>query len=472
MRIRKHHVIGTLAAIALAVLLALEALSIGAAAIFNQVAAQQGMLRGSVHVEKLFAHINGHVRFEGLVWEDEAGNPVLVVPEGSFYVKPLDVLTGRLSSRSLTRVELTDAAISLRIRRDAQERPEIDFVTPSEAFFALMEREPPRKKRKGPPLSPEERAAKAAQARAAREQQLANSIANFNREGRRLDLDLVLKHCKVEVLYEKRHYLLGGAQLTASLHTEGVTRLDFSSGGFGGTMVGRGVSMKGTIDARPSPVPEVRLSVLASEVDPSSLGFGMDIHDKMTLTANFTGPITHPVGSGTVSLPVLSLPGLAFTNVTGRVTYQGSRLDFTDVTANVYGGTFAARGTYDLDARTYHLEGHGEDLSAAKALPGKHLKCLVALDIAIDSAGSARETVTSGSFVSGPGRYHLIVFDRLSGRFTDRYHDLQFYDADIEMAGGHIKTETFRIKDRKLTLAPVEVYDAEGRLLMTYAQGD
>ena len=93
MRIRKHHVIGTLAAIALAVLLALEALSIGAAAIFNQVAAQQGMLRGSVHVEKLFAHINGHVRFEGLVWEDEAGNPVLVVPEGSFYVKPLDVLT-------------------------------------------------------------------------------------------------------------------------------------------------------------------------------------------------------------------------------------------------------------------------------------------------------------------------------------------------------------------------------------------
>ena len=343
MRIRKHHVIGTLAAIALAVLLALEALSIGAAAIFNRVAAQQGMLRGSVHVEKLFAHINGHVRFEGLVWEDEAGNPVLVVPEGSFYVKPLDVLTGRLSSRSLTRVELTDAAISLHIRRDAQERPEIDFVTPSEDFFALMEREPPRKKRKGPPLSPEERAAKAAQARAAREQQLANSIANFNREGRRLDLDLVLKHCKVEVLYEKRHYLLGGAQLTASLHTEGVTRLDFSSGGFGGTMVGRGVSMKGTIDARPSPVPEVRLSVLASEVDPSSLGVGMDIHEKMTLTANFTGPITHPVGSGTVSLPVLSLPGLAFTNVTGRVTYQGSRLDFTDVTANVYGGTFAAR---------------------------------------------------------------------------------------------------------------------------------
>lgn len=469
MRIRKHYVLGTLAALALIVFLALEALSYGAATIFNEVAAHQDMLRGSVRVETLFAHINGHVRFEGLVWSDEAGNPVLIVPEGSFYVKPLDVLTGRLSSRSLTRLELTDAAISLRIRKDDTGRPRLDFVTPSAEFFALMAKEAPQKKRKGPPLSPEERKARAERARAA---QLTAQIANFNREGRRLDLDLVLKHCKVEVLYEKRHYLLGGAQLTAALHSEGVSQIDFSTGGFGGTMVGRGISLKGTIDARQKPVPEVSLALLASEVDPSSLGFGLNIHDKMTLTAHFTGPVTHPDGTGTVSLPELNLPGLSFTNVEGRVTYQGARLDFTDVTASVYGGSFAARGTYDLDARTYHLEGHGENLSAAKALPGKHLKCLVALDIAIDSAGSARETVTSGSFVSGPGRYHLIVFDKLSGRFTDRYHDLQFYDADIEMAGGHIKTDTFRIKDKKLTLAPIEVYDADGRLLMTYDKDD
>ena len=441
MRIRKHHVLGTLAALALIVLLALEALSYGAATIFNEVAAHQDMLRGSVRVEKLFAHINGHVRFEGLVWSDEAGNPVLIVPEGSFYVKPLDVLSGRLSSRSLTRLELTDAAISLRIRKDDTGRPRLDFVTPSAEFFALMAKDAPRRKRKGPPLSPEERKARAERAREAREAQLTAQIANFNREGRRLDLDLVLKHCKVEVLYEKRHYLLGGAQLTAALHSEGVSQIDFSTGGFGGTM---------------EPVPEISLALLASEVDPSSLGFGMNIHDKMTLTAHFTGPVTHPDGTGTVSLPELNLPGLSFTNVEGRVTYQGARLDFTDVTASVYGGSFAARGTYDLDARTYHLEGHGENLSAAQALP----------------AGSARETVTSGSFVSGPGRYHLIVFDKLSGRFTDRYHDLQFYDADIEMAGGHIKTDTFRIKDKKLTLAPIEVYDADGRLLMTYDKDD
>ena len=151
MRIRKHHVLGTLAALALIVLLALEALSYGAATIFNEVAAHQDMLRGSVRVEKLFAHINGHVRFEGLVWSDEAGNPVLIVPEGSFYVKPLDVLTGRLSSRSITRLELTDAAISLRIRKDDTGRPRLDFVTPSAEFFALMAKDAPRRKRKGSP---------------------------------------------------------------------------------------------------------------------------------------------------------------------------------------------------------------------------------------------------------------------------------------------------------------------------------
>ena len=80
---RRHVAIGLLGTIVLgllAIFLALEALSYGAAGIFNRVAEQQDMLHGHVRVEKLFAHINGHVRFEGLTWEDEAGNPVLIVP--------------------------------------------------------------------------------------------------------------------------------------------------------------------------------------------------------------------------------------------------------------------------------------------------------------------------------------------------------------------------------------------------------
>ncbi|MDY4417328.1 hypothetical protein [Selenomonas sp.] len=459
--------------LALAIFLMLELLSYGAAGIFNQVAASQDLLRGHVRVEKLFAHINGHVRFEGLVWTDDAGSPVLIVPEGEFYVKPWDVLTGHLSAHSLTSISLTDAAVSLHIRNDPQtKKPVIDFVTPSTEFFQMMAAQPPAKKIKGPQLTPEERKERAERARAAREAQMAREWSNFNHTGKRIDCDLTLHHAKVEIAYEKRHYLLQGANMNADLHSDGLTTIDLTTGGFGGTMIGHGVSMKGTIDCRSTSVPEVNLSILASEVDPSSLGFGMDIHDPMTLTAHFVGPITGPAGTGEVRMAELHIPGLAFTDVKGYVDYHGSTLDFTDVTAGVYGGSLVAEGTYDLDSRVYHLEGHGENLQAAKALPGQHLKCSVTLDIAIDSQGSPQQTVTSGTFVSGPGSYHILFFDKLSGRFTDRFHDLQFYDADIELAGAHVKTDTFRIKNKKLTLAPVYVYDENGQLLMVYNKDD
>ena len=89
-RLRRKHIAlglaGTVFLVLLVIFLALEALAYGAAGIFNQVVEQQDMLRGHVRVEKLFAHINGHIRFEGLVWTDEADNPVLIVPEGDFYV--------------------------------------------------------------------------------------------------------------------------------------------------------------------------------------------------------------------------------------------------------------------------------------------------------------------------------------------------------------------------------------------------
>ena len=473
---RRHVVRFSLASVlglALVIFLALEALSYGAAGIFNHAMESQDLLRGHVRVEKLFAHINGHVRFEGLVWTDDADNPVLIVPEGEFYVRPLDVLTGRLSAHSLTSITLRDAAVSLHIRKDPQtKKPTVDFVTPSEEFFQMMAAAPPEKRAKGPKLTPEERKERAQRAREAREAQLTQQWSNFNHTGKRIDCDLVLQHAKVEVLYEKRHYLLQGANLDADLHSDGLTRVDLTTGGFGGTMKGHGVSMKGTIDCRNVSVPELNLSVLTSEVDPSSLGFGMDIHDPMTLTAHFVGPITGPTGTGEVRMDELHIPGLAFTDVKGTVTYHGSTLDFTDVTAGVYGGSLYAQGTYDLDSRVYHLEGHGENLQAAKALPGQHLKCSVTLDIAIDSKGTPQETITSGQFVSGPGSYRILFFDKLSGRFTDRFHDLQFYDADIELAGAHVKTDTFRIKDKKLTLAPIYVYDESGQLIMIYNKDD
>ena len=72
-------------------------------------------------------------------------------------------------------------------------------------------------------------------------------------------------------------------------------------------------------------------------------------------------------------------------------------------------------------------------------------------------------TISKIRFLEAQG---LIVPERTAAGYR------KFYDADIEMAGGHIKTDTFRIKDKKLTLAPIEVYDADGRLLMTYDKDD
>ena len=78
-RLRRKHIVfgllGTASAVLLAIFLALEALSYGAAGLFNQIADQQDMLRGHVRVEKLFAHINGHVRLEVHPWDPDAAKP-------------------------------------------------------------------------------------------------------------------------------------------------------------------------------------------------------------------------------------------------------------------------------------------------------------------------------------------------------------------------------------------------------------
>ncbi len=465
---RRHRFLTAALGLLLLIALLAEGVTLCAAQIFNYEMSRQHLLTGSVTAERIHANLDGHVVFENLVWRDEADNVVLFIPTGSLEVHPLDVLTGRISRDTIESITLEDAIISLRLRDDPQKkRVVVDFVTPSDEFMELMAKES-KKKPRGPRLSPEERKARAEKARAARERQLAEQWQSFDLKGKRLKTRLVFKHCRVEVLYSKRHYLLRSVQLDAKLDTKGLCRLDFTTGGFGGTMVGRGISLHGTVDCGDDPVPTLNLSILANDVDPSSLGFGGDLHDKMTLTANFTGPFLQPHGTGTVSIPTLTMPGLAFTNVHGTVDYQGSKLSFTNVTANVYGGNFAARGSYDLDSRAYELTGHGENLSTYIALPGEHLHTQVALDITVKSGGTSQNTVYYGSFQSGPGKFHGFPFDGLSGKFRNYYHTLEFYDADIAFGDMHIHTPFLKVKDKKLTLDPITIRNADGDIVFTY----
>ena len=198
-------------------------------------------------------------------------------------------------------------------------------------------------------------------------------------------------------------------------------------------------------DEKKDPEPECSLALVLYQIDPSSLGFGMNIHDKMTLSTYFTGPVSHPIGTGKVEMDELHIPGLDFANVEGNVYYENSLLQFTDVTADVYKGKLAAYGDYDLDTRFYNLYGHGSELQTESALPKSGLHTRVDLDLEIHSEGSAKSTVSSGSFLSGPGRYHLLPFDSLSGKVTDAGGDLYFYDAVIKLPGFTISTDAFHI---------------------------
>ena len=63
------------------------------------------------------------------------------------------------------------------------------------------------------------------------------------------------------------------------------------------------------------------------------------MHDKMTLDSHLNGPLNAIHGEGKLKMTELHIPGLYFQGVNGSISYDGEKLDFKDVTANVYGGS-------------------------------------------------------------------------------------------------------------------------------------
>ena len=206
------------------------------------------------------------------------------------------------------------------------------------------------------------------------------------------------------------------------------------------------------------------------EVDPSSLGFGMNVHDAMTLSAHFSGDVSRPIGTGFVKMKELHIPGLDFYKVSGNIFYEDSSLKFTDVTAEVYEGDLTAYGDYNLDTRYYNIYGHGKNLKTYAALPDSHLHCNVDLDITINSKGNARETSTSGSFSSSKGRYSVFKIDRISGKFKTEYNSINFYDVAVDVWNLKISTDALSIVDMKLKLNPIKITDENGNVLMTFTR--
>ncbi len=447
--------------ILLFVIILLEFFSRSAALIFNRVMEDQDMLSGSITVEKIIASPLGHVAFEGLEWTDPEGRRILYIPDGEFTVDLLDALTQRFSSASLERLMLNHASLSIRLNDDMS----FDFVRSPDAEPRPKEPDPLKKRREE--KTEEELRAEGEEKRRIQRQRLEQDWTNFNHSGHPFDLDFFLKDCRLEVFYRERHYLLEAVRLSLDVDTKKAMVIKGSTGPFGGTMIGSGIFLDGTVDFTKT-IPACDLSLLIDAVDPSSLGFGVNIHDPLSMSIRFQGDISHPVGRGTLYFDKLSIPALDFRNVDGDVYYEDALIRFTDVNALVYDGRLAAEGWYNLDTRHYHISGKGTELKTRKALPGSGLYCMVDLDLTFDSGGSVQTTTYEGSFLSGRGRYRWIPFQSLQGRFHNLARKLDFYDVVINFGGVTASTDALSIDDGKLTLHPIHITDKDGKPLVTY----
>ena len=422
----------------------------GAAEIFNRVMEKQTMLRGTITVETLMAHITGDVNFENLVWKEPDGDLILYVPEGSFHVRPWDVVTRNFKSTSIQQLTLKNAVISVRFDENMQ----VDFLDQKPG--TLM-------------LSKEESEQKPEQVQQQEQDEEVNAYdddgINFNPDGRRLRSEIVLEDCRLEARYRKRHYVLNNVNMKLDLHTSGKSHIDLSTGEFGGTMRGGGMSIFGDIDFK-AQTPVASVDVSLRDVDPSSLGFGMNVHDLMTVVTRIEGPVTGPTGRGTVKMKELHIPALHFTDVIGDVYYANSLFRFSDVHAKVYGGKLVARGDYNIDSRRYNIYGNGTELDSKRALRDLRFSCRVDLNINLRCDGNPRNILAYGDFKSGKGHYSLIPFDSLQGRFTNRFKELYIYDAVINTPYGVISTDAFSIIKGKLHLGRIVFTDPEtGQIL-------
>ena len=407
----------------------------GAAFIFNREVARQDLLRGTITVEKLGAHINGDVFFTNLVWRDLQGEVILSAPEGGLHVRPWDVVTRHFKSTTIQELHLRDAVLSVRFNEAMQ----VDFIRPwKEAILPAAV--PVEKMNVG--------------------EQLDDRLKNFNRNGRKLRLKLNLENCRLESRYRNRHYILNEANLEMEINTSDKARIIFEAGKFGGTMVGAGMTLDGEIDFKADP-PQVNMDIAVRDVDPSSLGLGMNVHDKMTLVAKALGPVDRPVATGTVRMKELHIPALDFTQVEGDISYEDSVLKFTDVNAKVYSGKLVARGDYDLNTRKYNIYGKAAGLDSRIALNDLRFACLVDLNLIIRNDGNPKNTLAYGDFHSGPGRYSLIPFESLAGRFSNQHKELDFYDVVIATPFGRITTDAFHIKNGKVHLGTINLTDTQ-----------
>ena len=497
----KRNKIGIAGAVALVIVSILVILGLlqfarrGAAFIFNREMQKQTMLRGTITVESFMAHITGDVNFENLVWKEPDGDLILQIPEGSFQVRLWDVITRNFKTTSIQQLTLKNAVISVRFNENMQ----VDFLdqkaqtVPQSKEKSETKQATEKKTKQAAEQKIEQNIKQKTEQKTTQEAKLDakqdpeqdpglewiedhdyvydDDGINFDLGTRRLRSVIILEDCRLEARYRKRHYVLNNVNMKLGLDTTGKSHIDLSTGKFGGTMQGGGLSIYGIIDFKPAD-PELDIDVSLRDVDPSSLGFGMNVHDNMTVVARMEGPVTGPTGRGTVKMKELHIPALNFTDVIGDVNYANGLFRFTDVNAKVFGGNLKARGDYHIDSRVYHIYGKGTKLQSMRALNDLSFSCLVDLNLMLMCNGNPRNILAYGDFKSGKGHYSLLPFNSLEGRFTNRFRELHIYNAVIDTPFGRVSTDAFSIVNSKLHLGKIILTDQDTGKNVTIREED
>ena len=426
----------------------------GMGVIFNEVMTRQTMMRGTVTVESLSATPWGTLTFTGLVWKDPEGHELLNAPSGKVRVNMWDVVTRNFKSSAIKGIELDDAVVVV----DLDDNNRLDFAPISPDVHKPINEIEPRPK--APRKTTQER-----------QEELGKKVRNFNWAGQHLDLKIRLRNSQLEVFNRNRHYVIKDVNARIDLDSKRAIRIDMETGKFGGTAIGDGFVLKGRVDLKDvlkQRMPQLDLQFDVKGVDPSSLGFGENIHDAMTLLTKVTGDFNRPFAKGRVTMPILRIPALTFENVVGDVTYQDGILNFENVSANVYSGKLEAKGVYNLDTRAYTITGVAKDLDSSVALKAPEFLVPVSANLNFKSEGQPRDMEVWGNFWSGEGHYMLIPIQSITGNFHNKERHLSFSDVKVNTKFTTISTDALRIDDGQLTMGPLNITSHGGSNFILY----
>ncbi len=402
--------------------------------IFRREVEKQKVLEGIVSVEDIQANLFGEVSFVKLQWVNPEGTVVANIPEGNFKVKPLDIILKKIRTTTIEELSLTNATVNIAFEDDMT----IKYV--NRDIYA----------------KPEQKAFLTNIAYAVNKPDLSTTkiIGTKEFKGK-----LELINTNISATYKTRRFIISDVNAKLNLDTKKSLDFLFTTGEFGGTLVGEGIGITGSINLTKE-TPECDLGLVIKGVNPQSLGAGVNINELVDANAMITGPISAPIITGTLALPTLKIPGLFFKEVTGDFIYEAGIIAATNIKANVYGGNVEGKGDFNIDNKHYNLDILGHELKASEALEKGGLRCKVELDLKIRSEGRPDNTLTYGTFISGKGDYlKIIQFDSIQGEFSNLNKNLQFTNVVIEAKIGRIYTDGFSINNGKLHLGKVYLDD-------------